>query len=74
MWINAHILSVENESSALFIIGYLRKVQVGTILTTTSNLQTRKTIDDNKKINHSFHLMTDICLDTFNKLANIDKH
>ncbi|MEA2022604.1 MAG: hypothetical protein U9N08_09100, partial [Candidatus Caldatribacteriota bacterium] len=69
IWIDSNVLSVENESSALFTIGYLRKVKVGTILTAVANHLTREVITDEKKMNLSFHLMTDICLDAFAKKA-----
>jgi uridine phosphorylase len=65
VWINSNVLSVENESSALFTIGYLRKVKVGTILTAVANHLTRKVITDEEKINPIFHQMTDICLEVF---------
>jgi len=60
VWIDSNVLSVENESSALFTIGYLRKVKVGTILTVVANHLTREVITDGKKINPIFHRMTDI--------------
>jgi uridine phosphorylase len=65
VWIDSNVLSVENESSALFIIGYLRKVKVGSILTVVANHLTRKVITDEEKINPLFHQMTDICLEAF---------
>jgi uridine phosphorylase len=65
VWIDSNVLSVENESSALFIIGYLRKVKVGSILTVVANHLTRKVITDEEKINPIFHQMTDICLEVF---------
>jgi len=70
VWIDSNVLSVENESSALFTIGYLRKVKVGTILTAVANHLTREVIDDEGKINPIFHLITDICLEAF---KNIEK-
>ena len=69
VWIDSNVLSVENESSALFIIGYLRKVKVGSILTTVANHLTREVIIDEEKINPIFHQMTDICLEAFTKKA-----
>ncbi|MHA1509428.1 MAG: nucleoside phosphorylase [Promethearchaeota archaeon] len=68
IWIDSNVLSVENESSALFTIGYLRKVKVGTILTTVANHLTRKVITDEEKINPTFHRMTDICLEAFKNM------
>ncbi len=42
IWAEAGILAIENESSTLFVIGSLRKVQVGTILVAAGNLITSK--------------------------------
>jgi uridine phosphorylase len=42
VWAEAGVLAIENESSTLFVIGSLRKVQVGTILVTAGNLITGK--------------------------------
>lgn len=69
VWIDSNVLSVENESSALFTIGYLRKVKVGTILTAVANHLTRNVITDEEKINPIFHLLTDICLEAFKKIG-----
>ena len=74
VWVNANVLSVDNESSALFTIGYLRNARVGTLLTVTENLQTPYIIKDNEEENHYFHLMTDIGLEAFNQLEDINKH
>lgn len=41
-WAEAGILAIENESSTLFVIGSLRKVQVGAILVVAGNLITGK--------------------------------
>ena len=41
IWAEAGTLAIENESSILFVIGSLRKVQVGTILVVAGNLITR---------------------------------
>jgi uridine phosphorylase len=68
VWIDSNVLSVENESSALFTIGYLRKVKVGTILTVVANHLNRKVITDEEKINSLFHQMTDLCLEAFKTL------
>ena len=68
VWIDSNVLSIENESSALFTIGYLRKVKVGTILTAVANLLTREVITDEEKINPIFHQITDICLEAFKKI------
>jgi uridine phosphorylase len=68
LWIDSNVLSVENESSALFTIGYLRKVKVGTILTVVANHLNRKVITDEEKINSLFHQMTDLCLEAFKTL------
>jgi len=40
VWAEAGILAIENESSTLFVIGSLRKVQVGSILVAAGNLIT----------------------------------
>lgn len=69
VWIDSNVLSVENESSALFIIGYLRKAKVGTILTVVANHLTREVITDEEKVNPIFHLLTDICLKAFKNLG-----
>ena len=42
IWAEAGILAIENESSTLFVIGSLRKVQVGSILVAAGNLITGK--------------------------------
>jgi uridine phosphorylase len=42
VWAEAGVLAIENESSTLFVIGSLRKVQVGSILVTAGNLITGK--------------------------------
>ena len=42
IWAEAGVLAVENESSILFVIGSLRKVQVGTILVAAGSLITGK--------------------------------
>jgi uridine phosphorylase len=42
VWAEAGTLAIENESSTLFVIGSLRKVQVGTILVAAGNLITGK--------------------------------
>ncbi len=42
IWAEAGVLAIENESSTLFVIGSLRKVQVGTILVVAGNLITGK--------------------------------
>ena len=68
VWIDSNVLSVENESSALFTIGYLRKVKVGAILTAVANHLTRKVITDEEKINPIFHRMTDFCLEAFKNM------
>jgi uridine phosphorylase len=68
IWIDSNVLSVENESSALFTIGYLRKVKVGTILTVVANHLTRGVITGEEKINPIFHQMTDICLEAFKNM------
>ncbi len=70
IWIDSNILSVENESSALFTIGYLRKVKVGTILAAVSNHLTQEVITEEEKINPIFHQMTNLCLEVF---KNIEK-
>jgi len=69
VWIDSNVLSVENESSALFTIGYLRKVKVGTILTVVANHLTREVIIDEEKINPIFHQMTEVCLEAFENLG-----
>jgi len=69
IWIDSNILSVENESSALFTIGYLRKVKVGTILTAVANHLTQEVITNEEKINPIFHQMTDLCLEAFKTLS-----
>jgi len=69
VWIDSNVLSVENESSALFTIGYIRKVKVGTILTAVANHLTRNVITDEEKINPILHLLTDICLEAFKKIG-----
>lgn len=38
VWAEAGVLAIENESSTLFVIGSLRKVQVGSILVVAGNL------------------------------------
>lgn len=40
VWVEAGVLAIENESSTLFVIGSLRKVQVGAILVVAGNLIT----------------------------------
>jgi len=65
VWIDSNVLSVENESSALFTIGYIRKVKVGTILTAVANHLTQEVITDEEKMNPIFHQMTDLCLEAF---------
>jgi uridine phosphorylase len=42
IWAEAGTLAIENESSTLFVIGSLKKVQVGTILVAAGNLITGK--------------------------------
>lgn len=42
VWAEAGVLAIENESSTLFVIGSLRKVQVGSILVVAGNLITGK--------------------------------
>jgi uridine phosphorylase len=42
VWAEAGVLAIENESSTLFVIGSLRKVQVGAILVVAGNLITNK--------------------------------
>ncbi|GAG68941.1 unnamed protein product, partial [marine sediment metagenome] len=42
IWAEAGTLAIENESSTLFVIGSLRKVQVGAILVVAGNLITGK--------------------------------
>ena len=42
IWAEAGVLAIENESSTLFVIGSLRKVQVGSILVAAGNLITGK--------------------------------
>jgi len=51
IWAEAGVLAIENEASALFVIGSLRKVQVGSILVAAGNLITGKkgTKDDLQK-------------------------
>ena len=68
VWIDSNVLSVENESSALFTIGYLRKVKVGTILTAVANHLTQEVITDEEKINPIIHQMTDLCLEAFKNM------
>jgi len=69
LWIDSNVLSVENESSALFTIGYLRKVKVGAILTAVANHLTQEVITNEEKINPIFHQMTDLCLEAFKTLS-----
>jgi len=71
VWIDSNVLSVENESSALFTIGYLRKIKLGTILTAVANHLTQEVITDEEKINPIFHRMTDICLEAFKNMRQI---
>jgi uridine phosphorylase len=66
--IEANVLSVENESSALFVISSIRKVKTGTILTVVANHHTREVISDEQKLRPIFDLMTEICLDSFYRL------
>jgi len=68
VWIDSNVLSVENESSALFTIGYLRKVKIGTILTVVANHLTREVVTDEEKINPIFHQLTDLCLEAFKNI------
>ncbi len=68
--IEANVLSVENESSALFVIGYLRKVKVGTILTVVANHHTKEVLLEEGKLNPLFDLMTEICLEAFFSLKS----
>lgn len=68
--IESNVLSVENESSVLFVIGYIRKVKVGTILTVVANHHTREVLLDEEKLNPIFDLMTEICLDGFFNLKS----
>jgi uridine phosphorylase len=42
IWAEAGVLAIENEASALFVIGSLRKVQVGAILVVAGNLTSGK--------------------------------
>lgn len=42
LWAKVGVLAIENESSTLFVIGSLRKVQVGSILVAAGNLITGK--------------------------------
>ena len=51
IWAEAGVLAIENEASTLFVIGSLRKVQVGAILVAVGNLTTSKkgTKDDLQK-------------------------
>ena len=42
LWAEAGVLAIENEASTLFVIGSLRKVQVGSILVAAGNLITGK--------------------------------
>ena len=69
LWIDSNVLGVENESSALFTIGYLRKVKVGAILTAVANHLTQEVITNEEKINPIFHQMTDLCLEAFKTLS-----
>jgi len=69
LWIDSNVLSVENESSALFTIGYLRKVKVGAILTAVANHLSQEVITNEEKINPIFHQMTDLCLEVFKTLS-----
>lgn len=66
--IDAGVLSVENESSALFVVGYLRKAKVGTILTVVANHHTREVLSDEKALEPIFDFMTEVCLEAFFKV------
>lgn len=66
--IEANVLSVENESSALFVISSIRKVKTGTILTVVANHHTREVISNEENLHPIFDLMTEICLDAFYRL------
>lgn len=70
-WINSNVLSVENESSALFIVSCLRQVKVGTILTVVANHQTREIISREEEIEPIFHNLTEICLRAFELLGGL---
>jgi uridine phosphorylase len=73
-WIDAQILSLDNESSALFIIGYIRNIRIGSILTGTQSLQKNNHVMDNEKENLYFHQMTEICLETFYQFKETDEY
>ncbi|MCR4428839.1 MAG: nucleoside phosphorylase [Caldiserica bacterium] len=66
--IEANVLSVENESTALFVISSIRKVKTGTILTVVANHHTREVISNEENLRPIFDLMTEICLDAFYRL------
>jgi len=72
-WRESNVLSVENESSALFVISYLRGVKTGTILTAVANHVTKEVISDEKQIEPIFHNLTEICLKAFEKLGELGK-
>jgi uridine phosphorylase len=68
--VDSGVLSVENESSALFVIGYLRKVKVSTILTVVANHHSKEVLSDEEALEPIFDLMTEICLEAFHKLSS----
>lgn len=66
LWAEAGVLAIENETSTLFVIGSLRKVQVGAILVVAGNLITDKkgTKDElQKSINKAITIATGALVD-----------
>lgn len=68
-WMDANVLCVDNESSALFTISYLRKVKTGAILTVLGNHVTEEMITDRELITQNMHNMTELCLRAFEILG-----
>lgn len=70
IWIDSNVLCVDNESSALFTISYLRKVKAGSILTVLGNHITKEMTTDKEATIQNLHNMTELCLRAFEILGD----
>jgi len=61
-WIDAGVLCVENESSAIFVIASIRRLRAGSVLVVRGNLVTGEQVRDPEKIRNRMEKAIDLAL------------
>jgi uridine phosphorylase len=67
-WVDANVVAVENESSALFVISSILGLKAGTILTVRGNLLTGEQIKDISLLDERIDLMIQIAVNAISEL------